>query len=162
MIHSVVKKFGLAEWKAICLTNEIHGHTGIFSIIGAKMGIRALEYFNVGVNNLKTVSYAGHQPPLSCFTDGLQISTGSTPGQGLLRVSDTIVSVPEAVFECNHQRIKISADSGIAAQMHEDITKGVKEYGLQSDAYWNYVEELAIRYWRDFDRHNIFIIEKLR
>ena len=47
------------------MTNEIHGHTGIYSIIGAKMGIRAMEYFNVGVNNLMITSFAGSEPPLS-------------------------------------------------------------------------------------------------
>jgi len=84
MLNKTIGKFGLVEWKAISMTNEIHGHTGIYSIIGAKMGIRAMEYFNVGVNNLEEVTtFAGNNSPLSCFNDGVQISTGATIGQVL-------------------------------------------------------------------------------
>ncbi|NJO92354.1 MAG: hypothetical protein HC831_27830, partial [Chloroflexia bacterium] len=28
MVNSTIKKYGLVEWKAIAMTNEIHGHTG--------------------------------------------------------------------------------------------------------------------------------------
>jgi len=155
-----IEDFGLIEWKAIVMTNEIHGHTGIYSIIGAKMGIRACEYFNVGINNLNVISFAGKKPPLSCFNDGIQISTGATIGQGLIEISDTIYTIPTAIFEFHHQRIKIKLKESIAQKMQEDIKKGVQLYNF-SEQYWLYIEELAIQYWANYDRYDIFEIEKL-
>ncbi len=155
LLRSTLEEFGPIEWKAITMTNEIHGHTGIYSIIGAKMGIRAMEYFNVGINNLTVTSLAGHKPPLSCFNDGIQISTGATIGQGLITVSDSVSLVPTAIFEFNDQQVKISLKSDIAEQMQEDIAYGVDTYGLLSDQYWLYIEKLALTYWSAFSRYEI-------
>ena len=143
------------------MTNEIHGHTGIYSIIGAKMGIRAIEYFNVGVNNLNVITFAGNTPPLSCFNDGLQISSGATIGQGLITVSDSISSTPLVIFEFNKQKVRISLKQEFAEKMQNEIAYGVSNYGLLSDTYWLYIERLAIDYWEAFDRHEIFLIERL-
>jgi pyrimidine-specific ribonucleoside hydrolase len=159
ILHPTIEKYGLNEWKAVCMTNEIHGHTGIYSIIGAKMGMRAMDYFNVGVNNMTVTTFAGNTPPLSCFNDGIQISTGSTIGQGLITISDSLSVIPSAIFEFNHDRVFISVRPEIAAQMQKDISFGVQNYGLQTEAYWNYIELLAIQYWSKFDRHDIFEME---
>ncbi len=153
--------FGPEEWKAICLTNEIHGHTGIYSIIGAKMGIRAMEYFHVGINNLRATSFAGNVPPLSCLTDGVQISTGATPGQGLLTIAETVEEVPTVQFAFNNRTIRMVLDEPIAEQMKREIGYGVKNFGLESDTYWLYIEQLAIEYWKNFSRHEIFTITEL-
>jgi pyrimidine-specific ribonucleoside hydrolase len=161
IMDSVIHKYGLPEWKAVCLTNEIHGHTGIYSIIGAKAGIRALEYFNVGVNNLNILSFSGNNPPLSCFNDGLQISSGATIGQGLIQISDSLSPTPTVIFEFNKQKIKMTLIQSIALQMKNDISFGVKTYGLESEKYWLYIEDLALKYWSDFNRHNIFTITPL-
>lgn len=161
MMNESIRKFGLIEWKAISLTNEIHGHTGIYSIIGAKMGIRAMEYFNVGVNNLEVLTFAGNVPPLSCFNDGLQISAGATIGQGLISISDSISAIPSAIFEFNNQKVHLALDQEIAEQMRNEINFGIENFGLLTDKYWLYIEELAIKYWADFDRQDIFVIVKL-
>jgi pyrimidine-specific ribonucleoside hydrolase len=155
MLPSTLEEFGLIEWKAISMTNEIHGHTGIYSIIGAKMGIRAMEYFNVGINNIMVTSLAGYTPPLSCFNDGIQISTGATIGQGLITISDSISSVPTAIFTCNNQEVRISLKTEIAEQMQEDIQYAVHTFGLLSDQYWLYIEKLALKYWSEFSRYEI-------
>ncbi len=114
ILTTTIEKFGTIEWKAICMTNEIHGHTGIYSIVGAKLGIRAMEYFNVGINNLEIHSFAGNKPPLSCFNDGLQISTGATIGQGLITVSDTVRTIPTVLVTFNKRTIMISVKPEIA------------------------------------------------
>ncbi len=158
MITNTIEAFGMTEWKAIVLTNEIHGHTGIYSIIGAKMGIRAMEYFNVGVNNLVVESFAGPFPPLSCFNDGIQISTGATIGQGLIHVSDSVSAIPSAIFQCNHLEVHISLREELAKRMAQDIVYGEQTYGILTDAYWLYIERLAQTYWTTFDRNEIFII----
>ncbi|MFA5817299.1 MAG: nucleoside hydrolase [Bacteroidales bacterium] len=151
----VIRDFGLSEWKSVVLTNEIHGHTGIYSIIGVKMGVRALEYFNVGVNNLEVVSYAGSEPPLSCLNDGIQISTGATIGQGLIKVDKTVLPNPAVIFVFNSKKIRIELKKEIAERIEADISKGVQQFGM-SDKYWAYVEELAYQYWQELDRHFIF------
>lgn len=161
ILKETLDQFGPVEWKAICLTNEIHGHTGIYSIIGAKMGIRAMEYFNVGVNNLAVTTYAGNSPPLSCFNDGVQISTGATIGQGLITVSDSISDIPSAIFGFNNLQVHISLKPEMAIQMKKDIEFGVNNFGLLSDRYWKYIEECAIRYWSEYDRHKIFLVKIL-
>lgn len=156
-----LKKHGEIEWKTIVMTNEIHGHTGIYSIIGAKMGIRACEYFNVGVNNLQVTTFAGNRPPLSCLNDGIQISTGATIGQGLITISDTTYQVPTVIFEFNGQKIKISLKDKISQQIRTEIKQGIKNYGLLSKQYWIYIEELALQHWTLLDRHKIFVVEKI-
>ncbi|PID91691.1 MAG: hypothetical protein CSA96_07035 [Bacteroidetes bacterium] len=161
ILAEVSGKYGLQEWKAICMTNEIHGHTGIYSIIGAKAGIRAMEYFNVGINNLEILSFAGNRPPFSCFNDGLQISTGSTIGQGLISVSDSISRRPSLIFSFNGRKARLELSAEIAQRMKADIAYGVRTYGLKTDAYWLYVEELAQHYWVDMDRFEIFSLEAL-
>jgi inosine-uridine nucleoside N-ribohydrolase len=159
MLRKTVEKFGSIEWKAICMTNEVHGHTGIYSIIGAKMGVRAMEYYNVGVNNLTVTTFAGHKPPLSCFNDGVQISSGATIGQGLITVSDSVSSIPSAIFEFNNQKILISLKPEIARQMQNEIKYGIETHGLLTENYWIYIEKLAIDYWTNFNRHDIFIVQ---
>lgn len=150
--------YGPAEWRAVVLTNKIHGHIGVYSIIGTKMGMRALDYFNVGVNAVFATSYAGIKPPLSCFNDGIQISTGATIGQGLLAVSDTVLTFPTVAFTANNHTVYMQVKPEIAKQMQADIRYGVQTYGLLSPKYWEYIEDLAYRYWADFDRREIFTI----
>jgi pyrimidine-specific ribonucleoside hydrolase len=161
ILDTTMLLYGPEEWKAICLTNEIHGHTGIYSIIGAKMGIRAMEYFHVGINNLEATSFAGNTPPLSCLTDGVQISTGATPGQGLLTIASTVEEVPTVEFTFNNRTIRMVLDESVAAQMKREIGYGVKNFGLESDTYWLYIEQLALEYWRSFSRYEIFTITEL-
>ena len=161
ILNSTMEQYGPEEWKAICLTNEIHGHTGIYSIIGAKMGIRAMEYFHVGINNLQAVSFAGSRPPLSCLTDGVQISTGSTPGQGLLTIAGDLEELPTVHFEFNGRTIRMVLNESIAEQMKKEISYGVENFGLESDTYWLYIEQLALEYWTSFSRHKIFSITEL-
>jgi len=161
VLNETVLKFGLIEWKAICMTNEIHGHTGIYSIIGAKMGVRALDYFNVGVNNLSVTTFSGNITPLSCFNDGIQISTGATIGQGLITVSDSVSSISSAIFEFNDRKVHISVKPEIAERMRNEIKYGVETFGLLTPNYWSYIEKLAIEYWANFDRNEIFLIEQM-
>ena len=90
MAERTIARWGKEEWRAVILTNEIHGHIGIYSTIGAKMGIYALELLSRLCNKaeeLKVLSFAGSRPPVSCFHDGLQISTGATLGHGSIKIA---------------------------------------------------------------------------
>ena len=82
----IITRHGLEEWKATVLTSELHRHLGTYSIVGAKMGLRARERFNVALDELRVESHAGLKPPLSCVNDGLQVATGASLGRGTITV----------------------------------------------------------------------------
>lgn len=108
LMDQIISKNGMEEWKLIVLTNEFHDHLGIYSIVGAKMGLRAREYFNVERDEIIVVSFAGNRPPISCLNDGLQVSTGATLGQGTIRtVIDDLQQKPKAIFSHNNLTISL-------------------------------------------------------
>lgn len=153
------QRFGLDEWRVVVLTNEIHGHLGIYSTLGAKMGCMAREYAATA-EEPHVLSFAGVVPPVSCFNDGLQISTGATVGHGLISVADEEEKRPEAVFRFGKKSFRMCLREEYARQIACDIRSGVEQFG-HMPAYWAYVRELAIRYWSEWDRHEIFSIEPL-
>ena len=153
----VIDKYGLKEWKIVVLTNEFHEHLGIYSIIGAKMGLRAREYYHIGIDELIIESLAGNNPPVSCLNDGLQVSTGATLGHGTIVVRDDKPS-PEARFTFKNSTIKIGLKESIRNQILEDVKTGIQRHGLNSPDYWNYIRKLALHYWLDLNRREIFEI----
>ena len=62
-VNEIINKYGIDEWTSGVIANELHRHLGVFAIIGVKMGIRAREYFNTGVDEFNAVSFAGSTPP---------------------------------------------------------------------------------------------------
>lgn len=156
IIDSAVARHGQSEWRAGVLTNELHGHLGIYATIGVKMGIRAREYFNIGVDDIQVTTYAGHNPPVSCMNDGLQVSTGGTVGHGLITVAETAPPRPEARFSFKGKIIRLALKPEYAARIRQDVRDGIERYGDLTEAYWLYVRGLALQYWLDFDRHEIF------
>ena len=56
----VIEKHGLKEWKIVVMTNEFHEYLGINSIILAKMGLRAREYYHIGIDELTVESFVGN------------------------------------------------------------------------------------------------------
>jgi pyrimidine-specific ribonucleoside hydrolase len=160
-IPEIIERHGRSEWRAGLLTNELHGHLGIYAIIGAKMGIRAREYFNIGVDDMAVLSFAGRKPPLSCLNDGLQVGTGGTLGHGLITVSDDQQSKPEAVFAFKNRKIRISLNRETAEIVKAAILKAIEGYGNLTEPYWDYIRKQAIKFWLELDRHKIFVIENI-
>ena len=156
IIDPAIERHGPSEWRAGVLTNELHGHLGIYATIGVKMGIRAREYFNIGVDDIAVETFAGHRPPVSCMNDGLQVSTGGTVGHGLITVAEGEPVRPEARFSFKGKTIRLKLKPEYAAQIRRDVQRGIELYGDLTEPYWNYVKALALQYWRDFDRHEIF------
>jgi pyrimidine-specific ribonucleoside hydrolase len=156
-VEKIIQKYGSKEWKIIVLTNEFHEHLGIYSIIGAKMGLRAREYFRVGVDEVAVKSYAGHLPPLSCLNDGLQVSTGATLGHGTITVVDTDPA-PSAEFIFKNTTITLDLKQSIKARIRNDVQSAIERYGMDTPEYWNAIRKQAIRYWLELDRREIFEI----
>ena len=160
-VTDIISKYGREEWTSGIIANELHRHLGVFAIIGVKMGIRAREYFNTGVDEFKTISLAGSTPPLSCMNDGVQVSTGSTPGHGLLTVVDTDQAVPSAEFTYMNRKIKLTLKPEITQRISSELKEINFIHGLDSNIYWELVRKNSIKYWLELDRHEIFIIEEI-
>ena len=122
------------------------------------MGIRAREYFDIGVDDMHVTTYAGNRPPVSCLNDGLQVSTGGTLGHGLITVAEVKAgdTRPEATFTFKNKKVTLRLKP--ERRVREDLKKGVETYGADTEANWQYVRALAIQYWLDWDRHEIFDI----
>ncbi len=159
--REIIEKFGKEEWRICVLTNEIHGHLGIYSIVGAKMGLRAREYFSVGVDQVTVVSYAGNTPPLSCLNDGLQISTGATLGQGTIRVATDSLYLPKAYFTFEDKTIELKLKEEYKKQVESDISQGILQYGNLTSGYWKLIRSLGLKYWKEWDRNKMFTVTVL-
>ena len=159
MVGNCIQRHGEEEWRAVVLTNEIHGHLGIYSTLGAKMGLLARELFRErGVEEISVLSFAGSVPPVSCLNDGLQVSTGASMGHGLFALSsaEREASV-KARFEGGDRVLELRLKPENETIIRADIRKGRELYG-DSAQYWSYVRELALRYWLEWDRARIFSI----
>ncbi len=160
-VNEIINKYGTDEWSSGVLANELHRHLGVFAIVGVKMGIRAREYFNTGVDEFTATSFAGSVPPLSCMNDGLQVSTGATPGHGLLTVLNNTPSSPVAEFQYMDKKIRLTLKPEIAEKISSELKEINYIYGLDSNIYWELVRKNSIRYWLSIDRHDAFTIEEL-
>lgn len=161
-VSEIIKKYGSDEWTSGVIANELHRHLGVFAIVGVKMGIRAREYFNTGVDEFSAVSFAGSMPPLSCMNDGIQVSTGATPGHGLLTVRNDAPAIPSVEFTYLDRKIKLTLKPEITEKISSELKEINFIHGLDSDIYWELVRKNSIKYWRDLDRHEIFNIEEIR
>ncbi len=159
VMHEIIGKYGLEEWKLGVLTNELHGHLGIYAIVGVKMGLRAREFFNIGIDDIKVISYAGRKTPLSCMNDGLQVSTGGTLGHGLIFLADNDKTMPMAVFSYMDRTVIIKLKDEYVNIARNDIKNCISEYGDLTNNYWNCVRRHAIEYWLEWDKHDMFEIE---
>lgn len=161
-VEDIRNRYGEDEWTSGVIANELHRHLGVFAIIGVKMGIRAREYFCTGVDEIKVTTHAGSTPPLSCMNDGIQVSTGATPGHGLLTVSTEQPFFPAADFTHKDKTIRVTLKKELAEKVSGELKEINFIYGLDSDIYWELVRKNSIKYWLQFDRHEIFDIEVIK
>ena len=161
IMDSAITRYGIDEWKACVMTDEFHGHLGVFSIVGAKMGIYAREYFGIGTDLLEINTYAGSKEPLSCMNDGLQVSTGATLGQGSIHLITDTIAKPQAVFTYQNRSILIKLKSGYLKALKSVIDEGVKNYGLEDEGYWTLIRQTSFKFWLEWDRNEIFELEIL-
>ncbi|MBP5473225.1 MAG: formylmethanofuran dehydrogenase subunit E family protein, partial [Bacteroidales bacterium] len=160
-VTDIIEKYGHEEWTSGVLASELHRHLGVFAIIGVKMGIRAREYFNTGVDEFTALSYAGSTPPLSCMNDGVQVSTGATPGHGLFTVKQEEPFSAQVNFTYLNTTIRVSLLPEIQQKIQAELKEINFVYGLDSNIYWELVRKNTLKYWQQFDRHEIFKIEVL-
>jgi pyrimidine-specific ribonucleoside hydrolase len=149
-------RHGLEEWKATVLTSELHRHLGTYSIVGAKMGLRARERFNVALDELRVESHAGLKPPLSCVNDGLQVATGASLGRGTITVLTNAPTACEAVFSFGERRLRLRLKPEFAQRIAADMVALEKKHGGTTPAYFQEVRTVSLQHWLNFDRHTMF------
>ncbi len=153
-VKSIIETHGLEEWKAALLTNELHRHLGMWSIIGAKMGIRAREILSAPFDELDVISLCGHKPPFSCTNDGIQVSTGASLGRA--NISNTHLSQPEAIFIYKDKRLTMRVKPHVKAEIGRVIKELSKKYGFRSQQYFEELDKISVKYWLEWDRKEIF------
>ena len=158
-VTEIRNRYGEDEWTSGVIGNELHRHLGVFAIIGVKMGIRAREYFCTGVDEMTVTTHAGSLPPLSCMNDGIQVSTGATPGHGLLTISTEKPFFAAADFTHKGKTIRITLKKELTDKVSSELKEINFIHGLDSDIYWELVRQNSIKYWLQFDRHEIFDID---
>ncbi len=154
--RQIIRTHGEEEWETVVLTSEFHTHLGIYSIVGAKMGLRAREYFDVGIDEMTVTSFAGQEPPVSCLNDGLQVSTGATLGHGTISVAEGSPVLPKAAFTHDGKSISLQLKDRYWKMVRSDIANILKDHGLDDPQYWQSVRRLGIRYWLEWSRKDIF------
>lgn len=99
---------------------RFHGHRGSFLIVGLRMGALILrELETAGHWPLRIRCFAA-RPPVSCFVDGLQLSTGSTLGKGNISTDDR--DRCEAMAELEDER----GIRTITVRLKDDVRKRIE------------------------------------
>ena len=155
-VEKIIATHGLEEWKSALLTNELHRHLGTYSIIGAKMGIRARELQGAKFDELAVESHAGLKPPLSCLNDGLQVSTGASLGRGNIRVMENQPPAPEAVFIHGGKSLRLRLKPAVVERIRADIAAAIKQHGNLTPAYFAAIRKLSLQHWAGLNRTEIF------
>ncbi|MBQ4476943.1 MAG: nucleoside hydrolase, partial [Bacteroidales bacterium] len=161
LAEQILSKYGYTEYKLVLLTSEMHSHLGIYSIIGAKMGLRILEYLHVGLDEVTIVSNAGSEPPISCLNDGLQIGAGTTLGYGAITISADKDVSPSVVVNYNGRKLLFKVKDEVKCEIASDVMELIRKHGLESDVYWSEIRRIAIeKYWKEKSRFEIFEVEE--
>jgi len=161
--EQLIEKHGYTEFKIVSLSSEIHSHMGIYSILGAKTGLRIMEYLHAGLDEIELISYAGFIPPVSCFNDGLQVGTGSTIGYGTISVDTNEHINPAVLVKYNGREILFSIKQEIINEAEKDINQLVLTHGLNSEMYWIKLREISIlKYWLELSRYDILDIKEIK
>ncbi len=152
----IPEKFGHEEWDAIVLTNEFHQHIGIYTVLGAKMGVRAKEILSAPTRAVNVTVETGGTPPYSCLIDGLQVALGSTFAQDLIHAPSLKGARVAAKFEYKGRTLRLALKPDIQKQISDVIAQAIRECGNLTPAYFQRVEEQSYRAWADLDRRVIF------
>lgn len=150
----IIEKHGMQEWIAVLLTNELHRHLGMWNIVGAKMGVRAMEVLAAPFDELRVVSMAGFDPPFSCINDGVQVSTGATLGRGTITVAQ--FKKPEVIFYYKDKKLLMKVKPEISKEIGKLIQEYSEKYVFQSARYFQELDKLAMEYWLKWDRKALF------
>ena len=153
----ILAKNGETEWFAQLLMNELHEHLGAYSIIGVKMGLRAMELLNAPQHGMTIVSHTPGQPPFSCLNDGLIVATGCTPGRMLYRHEPNDGSkAVSAEFQYNQKRLVLTLKPEYQQHVKSKFESILSKTSLSDHEYWDEVRKFGIMIWENWHRRDMF------
>ena len=152
----VIADHGEAEWRSQWLLHELHGHVGVYSVVGVKMGLRAAELLNAPLHEMRVASHAPAGPPVSCFNDGLIVATGSTPGRGLFTHMPLPGGGVRANFMYNGRNVALRLKPEYQQQIARELGALRAKHSLESPAYWSGVRALSLRLCAEWHRRDLF------
>ena len=79
-------------------------------------------------------------------------------GHGAITLGEGPV-MPKARFTFKNRTIELQVRPDIRKKIKTEVGYGVQTYGLDSAEYWAYIRKLALRYWLELDRFEIFDIQ---
>jgi formylmethanofuran dehydrogenase subunit E len=78
----------LSHEQALAFLNRFHGHIGPYVVLGYRAGLVANRVLGQDPFCKRAHTMTGLKPPVSCFTDGVQLGSCCTLGKGNITVSD--------------------------------------------------------------------------
>jgi len=105
---------------------RLHGHSGPFLIAGIRAGLLGLKLLDhPGYFGIRAESETGGEPPVSCFSDGIQIGSGCTIGKGNLRVIDS--GIP---------RVRFTTDDGrrVSIELRGEVLRMFREGEIEAES----------------------------
>ncbi len=157
----ILEKFGTEEWTAIVLTHEFHQHVGIYTLLGAKMAVRARELLGAPMRAVEVTAETTRKQPFACMIDGLQVGLGSTLGQNLIQVPEGGTPAVAARFAFAGHTIRLSLKPEYSERLAAIISDAREAHGDLTPAYFEAVERASYDVWKEFDRKEIFEVEEL-
>ncbi len=154
--EGLVERFGEDEFAAVVLSHEIHQHIGIYTIIGAKMGVRARELLEAPRRAVEVVVETQPDTPPACAVDGLQASLGSTYGQDLIRIQPVVERGLTVTFTHGDRRLRVALKDGFKAEIQRIVETNATRHGDLSPAYFEAIRAASYRIWAEWDRAQIF------
>lgn len=158
----IVERYGLEEFAAVVLTNELHQHIGIYTVLGAKMGVRAREVLQAPSRAVRARMDTTRRQPFACALDGIQMALGSTYGQNLIEAPERDEPRVSGAFTWRDRRVRLALKPAFEARLWEMILQAREGHGDLTPAYFNEIEERSYEVWRDWDRVEIFDLEMTR
>jgi len=155
----VVERYGAEEWRAVVLSHELHQHIGIYTILGAKMGVRAKELLQAPTRAVRVTLETGGNGPMTCAADGIQASLASTFGQDLVRVDRPETPILAGTFQFEGRQVRLELKPEHRGIMQAYIDDAKEEHGDLSPGYFQELERISYRVWSDFDRSEVFSVE---
>jgi len=159
LLDSILEQYGIQEWRAITLTAELQGHLDVSGVIGAKMGVRLLDYFHTYPGQFDITSYCGINPPLGGMNKGIQVACEAS-GSGRLQIKEDKAR-PMALVRFHDREIEIRLRDTYYRKMRDDLQEINNQHEFGTAVYWQTLREKALHYWIEWSRKDIFrIIER--
>ncbi len=161
----VIERYGREEFERIILTHEIHGHIGVYTLIGTKMGLYARELLDAPRNAMTILSECGGgEFPIRCVNDGLVVSTGCSPLFGKIELDES-KSNCAVRFTHKDKVIRLQLKKSYQEELQRRIADAVKKYkidGVLTGPYWEEVIKLTWWAWEEWERKSIFDVEWIK